>query len=119
MDARRYEYPAREPGTRSWLKNHRRMLSHMRTKAELDLAEAESAFTEAESAYQRSGTSVNAAQLEIATKKRRDKQRNLSWQYRKREQLDRHGIVLMDNGDTPRELDSVEREWNELDSMKH
>ena len=45
------------------------MLSHMRTKAEVDLAEAESAFTEAESAYQRSRTSVNVAQLEIAKKK--------------------------------------------------
>ena len=49
----------------------------------------------------------------LLKKKRLDKERNLIWQQRKRWHLDKNGIVVMDNGETPRELDSVEREWNQ------
>ena len=108
MLAKRYGYPAREPGTKSWLKNHRKMLRHMHSRAEEALAAAESALTEAESAYQRSCSSLNAAQLVLGQKQKRDKEENLNWQIKKRWNLDQNGIVLMDNGTAPYELGIVE-----------
>ena len=78
------------------------MLSHMRTKAEVDLAEAESAFTEAESAYQRSRTSVNAAQLEIAKKKKARQRKEFDWATKEKVAFgrERHGGDGQ-RGDTP------------------
>ena len=40
-------WPVREKGDRKWLKNHRRMLAHMRRKAKREDVEAESAVNEA------------------------------------------------------------------------
>ena len=56
------------------------MLRYMHSRAEEELAAAESALIEAESAYQGSRTSLNAAQVILANSQRRDKEEDMKWQ---------------------------------------
>ena len=88
------------------------MLAHMRSKAEREVDEAESAVDDAMRRMEMEGTNINRALLELATEKGRDRWQNLDWQRLKQKQLDQYGIVLFDNGEPPHELDQQERQWN-------
>ena len=56
------------------------MMAHMRSKAERDDVEAESAVNEATRRLEMEGSSMNRARLESAKQLQRDTQSNLDWQ---------------------------------------
>ena len=84
-----WQWRARAPGERAWLKNHRRMLAHMRSKAERMVDEAVG-----EEALQRA-------------------RQELVHQTLRQEYLDRRAVVIHEFGGTAYTLNEQERRWNE------
>ena len=105
-------WSAREKGDRKWLKNYRIMLAHMRSNAEREDVEAESAVDEATRRLEMEGTNMNRARLESLKQKQRGTQSNLDWQRKKQNHLAQDGIVLLDKGEPPHELSEQEHQWN-------
>ena len=88
------------------------MLAHMRSNAEREDVEAESAVDEATRRLEMEGTNMNRARLESAKHLQRDTQSNLDWQRKKKNHLAQDGSVLLDKGEPPHELSEQERQWN-------
>ncbi len=81
-------WPRPEMGCHAALETHRRMLGHMRSKAERAIPEAERAVEEAASAFE----AASADWLMVGA------QQDLAWQRKRQHDLDHHGIALMDKG---------------------
>ena len=79
------------------------MLRHM-------LPNAERAVHEAERAVEAAGSAFEAASADWLLA---GADQDLAWQRKRQHDLDNHGIVLMDKGEPPYELDDHERNWNE------
>ena len=105
-------YLERVEGTSKWLKNHRRMLLHMKALADRQEAEAASAADIAARRVPNNPSSENRAASGAANHQAQERLRNLEWQRKRIDFLDNRGVILKDKGGEPRYLNQFEISWN-------
>ena len=102
----------RVPGTKAFLKNHRKMLTHMTDAAAIDLCQAVSAHGLAEEAYAAAKSPVIMKALYEASEWVKNRELNVSWIDFKFRSLDDDGVYIITNGSHIVHLADDEKWWN-------
>ena len=101
----------RQPGTRPFLRNHRKMLAHMTSVAPQQLSLAVSDKDKALRNYKEDPTVESLAELRKATEWVSNRQLNVDWIALKRRSLDEQGVYIF-NEENLIPLTQEEKEWN-------